>query len=279
MKKFLFALIALSTSVYAQDAVKVKVKGDRVSLRAAPEATAVLLDRALIGDELVLKDNSHPDWIGVLPPDKIDFWVSREFVSTNTVIPKTLNIRSGPSLSHSVVGSANQGDVLTIRGEMTDWLKIAPTSNTVIWISRKFVEAPRPEVAEPVVIVEPVEAVVSAQEPDPVVQVVEEPTVQEIMTAVSTTAQKKLMADPAKPQGVESTYTGVLQPADAMLHILVDEHFRDIVVCYVRGNAAQMQTFKGMKLAITGKAYWAEGKDLPVVVPARIKPFATEKTK
>lgn len=265
MKKMLLILIALSAAAYAQDAVKVKVTGDRVSLRAAPDTNAVLLDRAMTGDELILKNNSNPDWVGVLPPEVIDLWVSSEFVSSNTVLPEVLNIRSGPSLSHHAVGSAQKGEFLKVRGEISQWLKIAPTSNTVVWISRKYVEAPRPVMME----------LVATQATQIVAQAGAEPSVQELMTAVSATEQKRLAADPAKPQGVEGTYCGVLQPSDARLYKLVDDHFTDVIVCYVDGNKAQMQTFTGMKLEITGKTYWAEKMDLPVVRPVRIKLFAT----
>lgn len=266
MKKMLIALIMLTGAVYAQDAVKVKVTGDRVSLRAAPDTNAVLLGRAATGDELVLKDNINPEWAGVLPPETVDFWVSSEFVSSNSaVVPEVLNIRSGPSLSHNIAGSAQKGDVLTVRGEAGGWLRIAPTSNTVVWISRKFVEAPAP------VVIEPVEAAVSVLETQTVVQAVAEPTVQEIMASVSAASEKKLTVDPARPQGAEQTFSGVLQPADGLLYKLTDDHFTDIIVCYVRGNTAQMQTFTGMKLEITGKTYWAAGMDLPVVRPVRIR--------
>jgi uncharacterized protein YgiM (DUF1202 family) len=269
MKKILFTLIALTTAVFAQDTVK--VTGDRVSLRAESDTNAVLLGKAMLGDELVLKDNSNPDWVGVQPPELINFWVSGEFVSNNVVLPEILNIRSGPSLSHSVVGSVVKGDSLNVRGEAGGWLKIAPTSNTTVWISRNYVEAP--QMVQ--VFVEPVEVAVAVQEIQTVVQLTAEPTVQEIMTIASVSVQKKLTPDSAKEQGVEATYSGVLMPEDEMLYKLIDDHFTDIIICYVRGNAAQMKTFSGMKLKITGKAYWAEGKDLPVVVPVRIKPYAT----
>ena len=265
MKKMLFMLIAVSAAVYAQDTVKVKVTGDRVSLRAAADTNAVLLDRAMTGDELVLQDNSNPDWVGVLPPDVIDLWVSSEFVSSNTVLPEVLNIRSGPSLSHHTVGSAQKGELLKLRGEIAQWMKIAPTSNTVVWISRKYVDAPKPVMME----------LVATQETQTVTNVVAEPTVQEIMTAASAADKKKLTVDLAKPQGVEGTYSGVLQPSDERLYKLVDDHFADVIVCYVDGNKAQMQTFTGMKLEIIGKTYWAEKKDLPVIRPVRIKLFAT----
>jgi uncharacterized protein YgiM (DUF1202 family) len=270
MKKLLFILIALATASFAQDATKVKVTGERVSLRAVPDTNAVLLGRAMLGDELVLKDNNKPDWVGVFPPETVDFWVSSEFVSNKTVQTELLNVRSGPSLSHSVVGTASSGTVLNVRGELSQWLKIAPTSNTVIWISRKYVDAPGFTAAVPVVV---------QQGTQMVAQIGAEATVQEIMTAISATAQKKLTVDPSKTQGVEGTYSGILQPADAALYKLVDDHFTDVIVCYVRGNAAQMQTFSGMKLEITGKTYWAEGMDLPVVKPSRIRLIPTETAK
>lgn len=278
MKKSLFTLFALTlaATVFAQEAVKAKVTGDRVSLRAEPNTNAVLVCRAMLGDELALKDNNNPDWVGVLPPETADFWVSAEFITNNTVRTELLNIRSGPSLSHSVVGTASSGTVLNVRGEISQWLKIAPTSNTVVWISRKYVEAP----GAVVTVVEPVAASVSTQQTQTVVQVVAaEPTVQDIMTAISATSQKKLVVDSSKPQGVEGTYYGVLRPSDVTLYQLVDDHFTDITVCYVRGNPAQMQTFNGMRLQITGKVYWAQGMDLPVVKPTRIRLLPTETAK
>lgn len=250
----------LAASVYAQDMVK--VTGERVSLRAAPNTQAVLLARTAPGDELILKDNSDSNWVGVLPPATVDLWVNREFISNNIVLPQQLNIRSGPSLSHSVVGTAQKGDEVTVRGEIADWLRIAPTSNTIVWISRAYVEAPESEVMEPVVV-EPVVA---------------EPAAEKITTEVEVpvTGEKKMTLDSVKKQGVEGVYSGVLQPNDARLYRLMDDHFADIAVCYVSGNTAQMQTFSGMKLEITGKVYWVEGLDLPVIRPDRIKPFATD---
>lgn len=274
MKKVLFVLITLTATVFGQEMVK--VTGDRVSLRAAPETNAVLLRKAGLNDELILKDNGNPDWVGVLPPESIDLWVSAEFVSNNVVLPEILNIRSGPSLSHSVVGSAAKGDTLDVRGEAGGWLKVAPTSHTVIWISRTYVDAPRPEVTESVeVAIAVTQAVVEVvAEPVAVPEIVE-PTVAEIMSGLSVPALKKLTLNPAKEQGVEATFSGVLQPEDELLYKLVEDHSADIIVCYVRGNAAQMKTFSGMKLQITGKTYRVEGKEFPVIIPAKIKPFAT----
>ncbi len=274
MKKILFAFIVLTVSAYAQEVVKIKVTGDRVSLRAVPDTNAVLLGRTMLGDELLLRDNNNPEWVGVLPPETIDLWVSSEFVSNKTVRTELLNIRSGPSLSHSVVGTASSGTVLNVRGEIAQWLKIAPTSNTTVWISRKYADAPG------VVVLEPVAAPMLTQETQTVVQAVAGTAVQEVMTSISASPEKKLVEDSSKPQGVEGMYYGVLRPFDGTLYQLVDDHFTDITVCYVRGNEAQMKTFTGMRLQIVGKVYWIKGMDLPVIIkPSRIKLFPTEKKK
>lgn len=270
MKKNLLILFALALSAvgYAQDAVKVKVTGDRVSLRAAPEVTAVLLDRAMTGDELILQDNSHPDWVGVLPPEAVDLWVSSEFISSNTVQPRVLNIRSGPSSSHSIVGTARSGEVVRVRGEVAQWLRIAPTSNTVVWISRKYVNAP-----VTVSTADPVEAVATGQNTQAVVQATAEPVIQDIMmvTIPGAKTPKKLEPDPGKKQGVVETFSGVLRPTGSILYRLADDHFEDITVCYVRGNQMQMRAYAHLPLRITGKIYWAAGLDLPLIVPATIE--------
>ncbi len=226
MKKYWMGLIALilAVSAGALADVKVKVTGDRVSLRAAPEMNSVLMGRAMSGDELTLKDNTHKEWIGVVPPCGMDVWVSSDYVRGGIVLPARLNLRSGPSLNHSVVGVVEHGDVLTVRGKVNNWLRIAPTEETIVWLSRKYTEiagavlkpvtvitvkpTPEPLVAEvtklvpepkpePVVMVEvvkktnlePVEPVAEKPEPKPetvqIVKTVVQPEVNEVMVATA----------------------------------------------------------------------------------------------
>ncbi|MBI9021333.1 MAG: SH3 domain-containing protein, partial [Verrucomicrobia bacterium] len=260
MKKILFVLIALTTSVYAQT---VTVTGDRVSLRAAPNLTSVLLARAAFDDRLVLMDNSNPDWVGVCPPEGIDLWVHRDFLQDGVVVPAKLNIRSGPSLSHEVVGVVQRGDKLTVRGDLDGWLKIAPPAGTTVWISRKYTdietEAPVVSPSEPVVVkVEPavpepakepvilitVESPkpVVAEVVEPVVKTVVQPVINEILIAAVALPDlpETLTPDPDKKQGIAEQFSGILQPANDILCKLVDAKFGSIVICYVRGNQQQM---------------------------------------
>ena len=282
------AVLWLGVAAGAADEETVKVTGDRVSLRAAPDLNAVLLDRAMSGDTLVLKDNANPDWVGVLPPASIDLWVLGEYLEGGVVVPAKLNVRSGPSLSHSVVGVVTNGTQLTVRGQTADWRRIAPPPETTVWISRRFTEA-----KEPVVIVkvvpppeprkEPAVEIEAASDPEPPKKVevaAEVPVVSETVKTVQRIATKKviikeidsdrLKVDLSKEQGIESEFSGVLRFSGGVLYKLVNPDVEEIAVCYVRGNADQMKELEGYTLNVSGPAYWAVDLDMPFVRPAKI---------
>jgi len=301
MKNVWIVLSALivAGSVCADEPGMVKITGDRVSLRAAPELNAVLVDRAMSGDLLMLKDNSQSNWVGVTPPGDVDVWVNSEYIREDKVMPARLNVRSGPSLNHEVVGEVQQGDLLTVRGEAGGWQRIAPPKTAVVWVSRKYAEVigaiPPPVIlirvepsSEPVaaemVKPEPVVIVVQKAMPSPVVEeqvpdavqivkTVSQPEVNEVMVAVAQTLKlpTTLIIDPNKEQGMEELFSGILRSTEGVLCRLVDRNVQQVTVCYVRGNMAQMKAYADLPLAITGKAYWAVDLDMPVIVPVKIQ--------
>ena len=267
MKKLLMGWMALGLAfaVSAANEETVTVTGNRVSLRAAPDINAVLLDRAMSGDELVLANNSNADWVGVQPPDSIDLWVAREFLSGGQVVPLKLNVRSGPSLSHSVVGVVTNGTKLIVRGTVDGWARIAPPATTTVWVSRRYVDAP--ELPTESIVLE-----IEQTEPEKVrkkiTQYSDGNVVIESMTEPVVPAE--LVPDPDKPQGVEKEYRGVLRFASGKLYKLVDPDAGWKVLCFVRGNEAQMKELKGKNVTLTGQAYWAKGLSVPVVKPVTI---------
>ena len=261
MRNFWIGLaLMLAVAVHAAEDVQVKVTGDRVSLRAAPELNSILLDRAMEGDRLVLVDDSNAEWFGVVPPDRVDLWVNGEFVQDGNVIPDRLNVRSGPSLNHSVVGVVEQDQELTIRGEAGGWLRIAPPMGTVVWISRQYAE-------------------IEGAEKKPIVEIkVESAPPAEIDAVMSSAAgnadlPETLIPDSGKTQGARITRSGILKPAGSLLYQLIEVDSDDVLVCYVRGNTQQMNKLDGQKLRIIGRAYWAVGLDRPVIVPVKIRPL------
>ncbi len=267
MKKTTIAFIALTLGVCAQEKGIVHVTGERVSLRAGPEITAVLLDRAMTDDELILKDNDNPDWVGVIPPETIDLWVHRDFLDKGLVIPAKLNVRSGASLSHRVVGVLTNGQSVMVRGETADWVRIAPTSNTTVWISRDYAEI---ILSEPL---DPLESVVEIEETEEIENIVSTPKIEtadiDLLSVID--VPDPLMPDPTKEQGIEAQFSGILYPTDSILYRLMDSKFGQLTVCYVRGNRAQMNAFAQLPLKLTGKSYWAKELETPILVPQKLE--------
>ena len=273
MKKagiILFTLMLALTALAQDLQLLVTVTGDRVSLRAAPELNAVLLDRAMKGDQLLLADNSNPEWIGVRPPLKIDSWVNAEFIRDDIVLPSRLNVRSGPSLSHGVLAVVSRGEELTVRGTLDGWIRIAPPKEAIVWISRAYTDMSPVEPPK-----EPVKPII-VESPKPDVPETEKVVVQQVLNElVMSTSDvpglpEVLEADPEKEQGVEEQFSGILQPANDVLYKLVDPKFKSIVICYVRGNSEQMKAYAGRSLTLAGRAYWATGVNMPVIRPATI---------
>ena len=164
--KLLFILLSSVVVAVGQtnEAVKIKVTGDRVSLRAQPDINSELLDRAMLGEEFIFKDKTN-GWVAVEAPGSLDFWVAKQYVQDGVVQPPRLNVRSGPSQNYSVVCVVNKGDSLSLRGEFSDWLKIAPPVGSCVWISEQYTEIIEPPKPEPVPEPEPV-----AEEPEPEVK-------------------------------------------------------------------------------------------------------------
>lgn len=291
----LFTLM-LALTALAQDLQRVTVTGDRVSLRAAPEVNAVLLDRATIGDQLLLVDNSNLEWVGVRPPPKIDLWVNADYIRDDVVLPARLNVRSGPSLSHGVVGVIERGEKLTVRGKLDGWVRVAPPEEAIVWISRQYtdfstaepapMESAKSMAADASVLITGTEApaaeneskiIIMVEPAEPVVEEAEKEVVRQVMNELLITAveladlPEALTPDPGKEQGVAEQFAGILRPANSILYKLVDPKFKSIVICYVRGNSEQMEAYAGRLLALTGQAYWAAGLEQPFLVPEKIE--------
>ena len=118
---------------------KIRVTGNRVSLRARPNKESELLDRAMRGDEFVLLEKTN-GWVAVQAPDTIDFWVFGKYLKNGVVDPKKLNVRSGPNQNYSIMYVAKRDEKLQVRGEDKGWIRVAPMSGAKVWICDKYVE-------------------------------------------------------------------------------------------------------------------------------------------
>jgi hypothetical protein len=111
----------------------------------------------------------------------------------------------------------------------------------------------------------------AAQTVQPAVKVVQ-PVINDVLVAAATVTElpEVLKPTPGKEQGVEGAFSGILQPANAVLYKLISPGSKELVVCYVRGNPVQMGAFVGRSLRISGRFYWATGLKQPLLVPEQI---------
>lgn len=257
------AVAQTNNTARTNEIIKVRVTGDRVSLRAEPSLEGYLLERAMRGEELVFVDSTN-DWVAVEPPDSLDFWIAGEFVQNGVVQPEKLNVRAGPSLNYAKVGVLSAGDTVALRGEFNNWLKIAPPKACHVWISADYVEIIQPPVPDPVPAPAPIAVEESATEPDPVTET-------EVVTDQEELPPLMLVLDKNRKQGVYVEIPGVLRRANPGLYklVLIQDGFEE-PICLVRGKEAQMERYLNRSMLIKGKRYWAKDIDLPVVQPERI---------
>ncbi len=260
--KLLMILLATVSMACAQSNIypRVKVIGDRVSLRPEPHTDCEVLDRAMRGEELIYINQTN-DWIAVQAPSNLNFWVFGEYVDNGVVLPKKLNVRSGPSQNYNVVTIALRDEELQVRGEFNGWLKIAPPKGSRVWISADFteiIEAPKPKV-----VPEP-EAV-----PEPEPSVAAEPVEEE--TADVEDQPLMLILDESKPQGKIDRIPGVLRRANPGLYklVLIADGMEE-PICLVRGKESQLERYLNRTLLIEGPLYWVKDVDLPVIQPNKI---------
>lgn len=265
-----------------------RIRTDRVNLRARPDTSAEVVVQANAGDRFIVV-STQADWVAITPPDSVDFWAHRDFVKDGVSTVNKLNLRAGPGINYSIVGSVDSGARLDVRGQFGEWVKVAP-SNGALWVSRELVDVvtsvravspPVPvassSVSEPVAppLLPPAEAApalggaVAPLPPQPV-----QPS-QAPVRAAPPPSDLKLV--PLEGQGRQVQREGELKPAPFLFgrpsafRLVKKEGVQMLTVCYVRGNTAQLNSLMNETLTIFGREYWVQGVKQPVVVLERIE--------
>jgi hypothetical protein len=131
------------------------VKQDNVNVRGQPVFTSEVITRLQHGDvvtvlEQVRAQKSKPGepelWARIAMPTNTTLWVYNLFVDavTKTVIAKRLNLRSGPSENHSVVGRLDQGTVVDDVSTKGEWLEIRVPTNAYAFVAADLLEKQPP---------------------------------------------------------------------------------------------------------------------------------------
>jgi uncharacterized protein YgiM (DUF1202 family) len=281
-------------------AVDARITADRVNLRAGPKEQAEVVAQVPKGTILVVQGGLENDWVSVVPPANVSLWVYGDLVKDGVVAASKAQVRAGPGISYSIVGSLQKGQILTVRQTTEDWLKIAPPSGCLLWINRKYIEAvgatkeevrlapkqpPEPVAADEVKpqaeiqheIQPGTQAVVRAEQlKQPPVPQPESPGVQQSHSAYESLNPDTLIG--SMEQGKHVEYEGFLNYSSFVLKrpskyilVVMDEKGRIVDSCYVLGKEAQFEALVGRQIHISGKEYWVQGVRYSVIAPDEIK--------
>ncbi len=282
----------------------VRVLKNNSNLRAKALVTSEVVGQALENDLLVVK-SMNSEWVEVVPPSNVFCWVLGDYVRDGLVnSAQPVNVRAGPGINFSIVGQVLNGERLMKIGAHADWLKIVPSTNCSLWISRALVNVvPPPEKRQPVSAkVDPAPAVVdevalpvaggiteqiitppATSAPLPVAvaapeQLQEAPRAKEPERSVVYKTPPGLDLAQNMPQGQWRELQGVLRPRRFLFRtpgdfrlVVYDDRNDPVTLCHVKGNRTQLNSLLNRNLRIGGRQYWINSQSLPVLVPERIE--------
>ncbi|MGI5868322.1 MAG: SH3 domain-containing protein [Kiritimatiellia bacterium] len=285
------AFLVLAVALVASAETYVAVKGERVNLRAEPVSDGWVVGQVSAPERLVLQGGLEEPWVKVTPPASVDLWIFAALVKDGKVNVNRAQVRAGGGLNYPAVGLLEQGDAVEVRGQVGDWLKIAPFPAAAVWITNCYVEAigPAESATEPTPAA-PDNAAAAAEPPaatPPQRPAPAPPAVEAAETKAPTETKAPLTGQigPAKvpasrlrsnvDQALPGSYTGILALVPTGAH---PTRFRLVVftgdqpktLCYVLGNHRQLDSLKGATFTIKGAVYWFADTHLPTIYAQNI---------
>lgn len=121
----------------ASAASYVSVKGDNINVRTGPGTDNQVSMELFQGYPLQVLDTKG-DWLRVTDYEQDKGWIHKSLVvDGNTVIvngTKSVNMRSEPSTTSSIIATVDRGVVLTKLESRGKWLKLKHSSGLIGWI-------------------------------------------------------------------------------------------------------------------------------------------------
>lgn len=128
-----------------------EVVANNVNVRGQAKLKSEVVTHVTKGQQVVVleeivRNNSPADepsaWAKILLPPSSHVWVNLTFLepSNKTVVPKKLNLRSGPGENYSVLGVINHGDAVKEISTKGDWMEIEAPSSAFAFVAAQFLK-------------------------------------------------------------------------------------------------------------------------------------------
>ncbi|HEY5909613.1 MAG TPA: SH3 domain-containing protein [Verrucomicrobiae bacterium] len=257
------------------------VDANHVNVRGQAKLKSEILTRLNKGQlvtviEEITRNTSAIDepsaWAKIALPTNAHAWVSSAFVdSTNkTVIPKKLNLRSGPGENYSVIGMLQRGDQVAEIGAKGAWTEIVPPANAYAFVAAQFLKQEAPAAmqvastepatppAEPAAITEPATVAAPPTEP-PVTAAVPAPseasTLTNAPTEITSTNPPAIEEPPPKRvverEGIVRGTVSIQAPTQFALYSPGNGRLIDYL--YTPSPNLDLRRYKGLRIIVTGE--------------------------
>lgn len=131
----LFVLFLYSFSLSA--AVKARVTGHRLNVRARPDINAEIVTQLRLDDTAEVLEKGE-EWTKIKAPADSSCWVFSEYVTKGRINTDSVNLRSGPGLAFPVLCCLYQGTPVGIMEVAGEWSRIQPPVEFGVWVSSRY---------------------------------------------------------------------------------------------------------------------------------------------
>ncbi len=235
------------------------VIASNVNVRGQAKLNSEIVTRLTKGDavtvlgEITLK-NSKPDepsaWAKIVLPSKAHAWVHSQFVdATNkTVIPKKLNLRTGPGENYSIIGTLQKGDAVKEVETKENWIKIDAPTNAFAFVAAAYLksEAAKPVEPAPTQIADAKPTAPPPVEP-PAVETPTPPVAPPPTPAVEEPPPKRIV----QREGIVRGTTSIQSPTHYAL--VSPDTGKTINYLYTTSRFLDLSRYKGLRIIVTGE--------------------------
>ena len=252
------------------------VEANHVNVRGQPKLNSEVVTRLSKGEgvtviEEIVHNNSGPNepsaWAKIYLPTNAHVWVNTAYVdATNkTVLPKRLNLRSGPGENYSVIGRLVRGDTVTEKGTKGDWTEIQAPTNAYAFIAAQYLKqepsAPAaPEVpATPAAVTEAPPIATAPTEPPPATTAAETPAETNALaqTSADSNAPAGTPVEEPPPKRIvdrEGLVRGTFSiQAPTHFELVSPDNGRTIDYLYTTSPNLDLRRYKGLHIIVTGE--------------------------
>jgi uncharacterized protein YgiM (DUF1202 family) len=270
------------------------VVANRVNVRGQAGLKGEVISRMTNGEpvtvveEITLKKSGPEEpsaWARIALPAKIHSWVYAAYIdpTNKTVLPKRLNLRSGPGENFSVLGRLDRGDAVREIETKGKWMQIESPTNAFAFMAAQYLSQ-EPEALAAAGLSGP--ALASTATPT---AVTEAPTIAETpsdvtppaatgtneMAAATTTEMPPETEEPPPPRIVQREgivrYTASIQ-APTIFQLVSVENHKPINYLFTTSTNLNLNRYKGLHIIVTGEEGLDERwKRTPIITIQRIQ--------